>query len=471
MQVPILSGIYADGAPDFRTKYPRNLIPVPKENGISHGYLRPASGIELFGTGPGIDRGAIKWNGVMYRVMGTKLVSVSASGAVTTLGDVGAGGQVTMDYGFDRLAIASADSLYYWDGTTLTHVTDPDLGRVIDAKWIAGYYATTDGTSIVVTDLADPTSVNPLKYGSAESDPDPIMAIDELRNEMYAIGRYTFEVFQNVGGDFFPFQVIEGAQVPKGAIGTHAYCSIGNTFIFCGSGRGEAPAVYMLVPGDTVKLSTREIDQILLGYTEAQLSQSVMECIVDKNHQFVRLHLPDQCLVYDTMASKVVQEPVWYTLDSGNGSPSTYRARNCIWCYDKWICGDPTSDKIGVLVDTVSSHYGDTIGWEFGTQIMYAEGNGAIIHELELVALSGRVAISDNPVIWTSYSTDGETWSMERAISAGRQGQRNKRLCWFMQGVVENWRTQKFRGTSDAHLSFARLNVSIEPLFMGAGNG
>jgi hypothetical protein len=120
------------------------------------------------------------------------------------------------------------------------------------------------------------------------------MAVDELRNELYAIGRYTFEVFDNVGGDFFPFQVIQSAQVPKGAIGTHAYCSIGDTFVFLGSGRGEAPAVYKMVPGDTQKLSTREIDTILAGYTEAQLSQAVMEVRVDKNQQLVYLHLPDR---------------------------------------------------------------------------------------------------------------------------------------------------------------------------------
>jgi hypothetical protein len=47
---------------------------------------------------------------------------------VTTLGDVGGSGPVSLDYGFDRLAIRSGTSLYYWNGTTLTQVTDVDLG-------------------------------------------------------------------------------------------------------------------------------------------------------------------------------------------------------------------------------------------------------------------------------------------------------------------------------------------------------
>lgn len=471
MQIPILNGIYSDATGDFRTSYPRNLVPVAKSTGVSTGYLKPADGIVANGAGgPGIDRGAINWNGKLYRVMGTKLVSVDKVGTVTVLGDVGGAGQVSLDYSFDKLAIASNGILWYWDGAHLTSVTDSDIGVVKDVKWIGGYYTTTDGTFIAVTDLDNPYSVNPLKYGSLTS-PETLFAIDELRNEMYAFARYTIEVFDNIGGINFPFQVNQGAQVPKGIIGTHAYCSIGDTFIFLGSGFGEAPGVYMLVPGDTQKLSTREIDRLLLDYTEAQLATVVVETKVDRNHQFVLFHLPDQCLVYDTIGSKLLGEPVWFPLTSSIVGKGTYRARNFSWCYDQWNVGDPTSNSLGITSDSVSTHYGQTIGWDFATLVLYAEGNGAIVHELELVALTGRVAAGTDPVIWTQYSLDGETWSVERSARAGRQGQRAQRICWRTQGKFQSTRIQRFRGTSDAHLSFARLQAVIEPLFTRPGNG
>ena len=57
MQIPILNGIYTDGVADFRVSYPVNLVPVPKEHGISKGYLRPAEGAVANGEGPGISRG------------------------------------------------------------------------------------------------------------------------------------------------------------------------------------------------------------------------------------------------------------------------------------------------------------------------------------------------------------------------------------------------------------------------------
>lgn len=471
MQIQILNGIYTDQVADFRTSYPRNMVPVPKKQGISSGYLRPADGIVSLATGPGPDRGGINWNGVCYRVSGTKLIAVSASGVVTELGDVGAGGQVTLDYSFDMLGIASGGRLYFWDGKTLRQNTDPDLGEVRNMCWIAGYWLCTDGTNLVITELNDPFSVNPLKYGSAEADPDIIQATDRLRSEAYAIGRYTIEVFQNVGGNNFPFQRIDGAQVPKGAVGPSAYVCVGNTFAFVGSGRGEAPSVYLMVPGDTQSISTREIDQILQDYSEDQLAAIVMESRVDKIHQHVLVHLPDRCLVYDIAASQVVGEPVWHTWDSGIAQPATLRARGLTWCYDRWIVGDPTGPSIGALDDSTSEHFGHVTGWDFGTMVLYVDGNGAIVNELELVALPGRVAFGADPTIWTSYSLDGQTWSQEIPRQAGRQGERLKRLAWRRQGKMLNYRMQRFRGTSDAHVSFARLEAQIEPLFTRTGRG
>jgi len=463
-QIPIISGVYSDSGPDFRTSYPVNLVPVPKENGISSGYLRPADGMVSHGTGPGVSRGGINWNGVAYRVMGTKLVRELQDGAIQTLGDVGTGGDVTMDYGFDRLGIASGGRLYYWDGTTLDQVTDVDLGTVLDFKWIAGYFMTTDGTSLVVTELADPFAVNPLKYGSSEVDPDPIKAIIKFRNEAYALNRYTIEAFDNVGGDFFPFQRIEGAQIQKGTVGTHACCLYMDAIAFIGGGRNEAPGIHLGINATTVKISTREVDTILKGYTESQLSTSRLEVRNDKANVHLYVHLPDRTLVYDAEASTALKDHVWFNLTSSTAGFSAYRARDFVWCYDKWLCADSQTSTVGYFTDATGHHWGEIVRWEFGTTIAYNAGKGGIFHELELVALSGRVAIGTNPQIATSYSVDGETWSQDKWISAGASGDRAKRLVWRQQGFMRNWRVQRFNGDSNAHLSFARLEAQIEPL-------
>lgn len=472
MQVGILNGIFADEVPDFRASYPVNMVPVPKEQGISKGYLKPADGIVANGTGPGIDRGGINWSGVCYRVMGTKLVSIDSAGTVTTLGDVGAptvgySDQCTLDYSFTQLAIASGGRLYYWNGATLTQVTDPDLGYVIDFIWIDGYFMFTDGENIGVTELNNPLAVDPFKYGSSEVDPDPVNGLLKLQNEAYALNRNTIEVFNNIGGDVFPFQRIDGAQIEKGSVGTHTACTFGEVMAFMGGGRNEAIGVYLGQHSQATKISTREIDIILQEFTEEQLSLCVVEEKVDKAHRTLLIHLPDRTLAYDFSASQVLQTPVWYVLTTAIVGFSQYRARNLVRCYDRWLVGDPESFSVGYLDENLSTHYGESVRWEFGTTIIYNDGLGAIFHQLELVALPGRVPLGVDPTISTSYSVDGETWSVPRFISAGKQGQRTKRLVWFQQGPMGNWRVQRFQGDSDAHLAFARLEAQLEPLAVG----
>ena len=466
MQIPILNGIYTDNTPELRTSYPVNLVPVPKTSGISNGFLRPGDGIVANGTGTGIDRGGINWQGELYRVMGTKLVEINSAGTVTVLGDVGGPIEqlVTFDYSFDQLAIASGGRLYYWDGSTLTQVTDPDLGVVLDVVWVDGYFMTTDGEFLIVTELSDPTQVNPLKYGSSEVDPDPVVALLKLRNEVYALNRNTIEVFDNVGGELFPFARIDGAQIQKGVIGTQGCCVFIERIAFLGGGRNEAPSIYVGASAVATKISTQEIDNILLEYTEEQLALVKLEARNDKNHQHLYVHLPDQTLVYDASASEALQTPVWFTLVSTLVGLSQYRARNMVWVYDKWMVGDPQTSNIGYLVQDTGHHWGQQVYWEFGTLIVYNESNGAIFNEMELVSLTGSIALGKNPQISTSYSLDGKSYSQEKFISVGTIGNTKKRLAWFQQGHMRNWRIQRFRGDSDAHVSYVRLEAQIEAL-------
>jgi hypothetical protein len=466
-QIPILSGVFTDNGPDVRTSYPVNLVPVPKTSGVSQEYLRPADGLVANGGGPGPDRGGIYWNGILYRVMGSKLVTVSVSGTVTVLGDVGNDGKrATLDYSFDLLGIASNGNLFFWDPVagTLTQNTDPDLGTVIDVVWVDGYWMTTDGEFLIVTDLTNPLSVNPLKYGSSEVDPDPVVALLKVRNEVYALNTHTIEVFDNVGGDFFPFQRIDGAQIEKGAAGTHACCVFAEAVAFLGAGFNESPGIYIGSNANAQKISTQEIDHILEDYTEAQLSTVLLEARNDRTHQHLYVHLPDRTLVYDYAASQATQQQVWFVLTSSVMGFSRYRAVGFVWAFDRWNIGDPTSSAVGYTTDTAGHHYGLPVRWEFGTQMVYNGGKGAVIHELELVALTGRVALGVAPQISTSYSVDGQTWSQDRYIAAGMIGNSLKRLVWWQQGFMRNFRIQRFQGDSTAHISFMRLEAQIEPL-------
>jgi hypothetical protein len=383
---------------------------------------------------------------------------------VTVIGDVGGSGQVRFDYSFTYLAIASSGQLWLYNGTTLAQVTDVDLGTVVDMLWVDGYFMTTDGTNLVVTELNDPFSVSPLKYGSSEVDPDKIVGLQKLHNEVYAVNRYTIEIFNDVGGDFFPFQRINGAQLQRGSVGTFASCIFQENLVFLGSGRNESPAVWAGINSSTTKISNREIDQILSQYSETVLASTVIEGKIDQGSAYLYIHLLDRTLVYDAIGSQASGVPVWFVLCTSMVGEALYKARNFVWCYDKWIVGDPSSSAFGYFTNKISSHWGNAVGWEISTQIMYNESKAVIYNSIELVCLTGRESLTTDTVVFTSYSIDGVVWSQERSCTIGVQGNRNKNIVWFRQGYTRNWRIQKFRGSSDAHISIVSIDIDAEPL-------
>lgn len=464
MQLGILSGVYSQSGPDFEGSYPLNLVPNFQETGVSAGYLRSAPGIDIFSAGLGTDRGGVVWNGVLYRVSGTSLISVSSTGIVTVIGVVGGSGRCKFAISFDRLAINSGDDLYYYDGTTLTQVTDIDLGVVVDVVWMDGYFITTDGTSIVVTELVDPTSVDPLKYGSAEADPDSIMGLGERRGELIAFNRYTTEIFFDAGTTGFPFQRNRGAQVDKGIVGTHARCKFLETYAMCGSGHNEQPQVYLLGEGQAVPISTRGIDRILARISEADLADIVLEAREGNGAKELYVHLPDQTLVYSHSATEALGKPVWYRLASGIYGTSQYRARNFVLAYDAWHCGDITTTNLGVLTDDHDLQFDAVSIWQFDCQLVYSQGKGAICHSLELVGFYGRATPGSEPRTFMSWTDDGVTFSQERSARTGFSGQRGLRVAWRRNGFFRQWRAYRFRGVTGVPVSYSRLEANLEAL-------
>jgi hypothetical protein len=344
--------------------------------------------------------------------------------------------------------------------------------RVISVEWLDGrfLYHTTDDI-IYASAPGDPDLINPFSFGSSEIDPDPIVRLLVHRKELHAINRHTIEVFQTVGGLGFPLQRIENAVTERGAVGTHACCIFDETIAILGGGRNEAIGVHLVDNAIATKISDGEIDRLLASYTPEQLAAAVLEARNSDDARHLYVHLPDQTLVFDSVETKRQQRMVWFSLDSGQGTRQRYRAMGWVHAFGKWWAGDPTAPGLAYADKTQSYHYGAAVQHEFSTLMLYAESQDAIVHEMELIALPGRVANGANPTVFTSYSRDGRDFSQERGIAAGTIGQTLKRLVWRTMGRILHWRIQRFRWLSDAHLSVMALNVESEPLFVRPRRG
>lgn len=452
MQVPILSGMTAkDGT--FAASFPVNLEPRTFASGISQGQLVTARGAQLKVAGlPGVDRGGTVWNGMHYRVMGEYLVQVASDWTVSTIGVVGNDFRaVGFDYGFDRLAIRSADKLFYYNGASLTQVTDPDLGAVKDMIWFDGYFVTTDGTYIVVTQLTDPTAVDPIKYGSAEEDPDMITGLLRFREEVYAIGRNSIQVFQNVGGNGFPFQSTPGATIPYGCISASAKCMVGGTFAFVGGARDEPLSVYVETGGTAQRISNREVDDLLNAESSPELIE--LEARVFGEERQLLIHLQDKTLAIALGTSSEGENGAWFILQSGRFEP--YRLRHAVWCYGQHIVGDMNNPQIGVL-SADDRHFGDRPDWQFDASLLFNDGKAFLVSDIELF---GQFPTEEHAV-FLSMSRDATVYSRE--VARRMTGRRDERLRWQAGVRCPTMAALRFRG--QGRYAFSRCEMNGEPL-------
>lgn len=452
MQAPILSGVRVkDGA--FVDSLPVNLEPRVIDTGISKTQMVAARGAIEFSTGPAADRGGVEWNGLLYRVMGSRLCSIASNGTVDDFAEIGTDSRpVSFAKGFDRLGIRSAGKLFYLKDGALTQVTDPDLGEVRDLVWSDSYFITTDGQYVVVADLNDPTSVNPLRYGSAESDPDAITGLLVQREEVIALGRYSIEFFQNVGGNGFPFQVVKGATIPFGCVGPDAKVVIGETFAFVGSGENEPLGVYIAGGGTARRVSSGEVDDLLLAEPEPGAIE--LEYRLIRNERQLIVHLAACSVSLALGASGESEKAVWTVLQSGRFQP--YRLRRAVWVYGGHVVGDTASGALGMLSDATSKHFGDDVTWQSDVGLMFNEGNGAILNEVELF---GRFGVEQTSA-FLSVTRDGEMWSNE--VAREWRGHPGERMIWSPGLWVGTMLGMRFRGTSRA--SIARCEVRAEGL-------
>lgn len=450
MQVPVQTGVkLQDGS--FVTSYPINLEHQIEDTGVSQGQLVYTRGASVLATGPGICRGGIYWDGLEYRVMGTKLVSIEGS-TITELGDVGGSSPVRMDYGNERLAIVSDGRAFYWDKSDLTEITDSDLGQVLDVTWIDGYFVFTDGEFSIATSLIDPTDIDPGRYGTAESDPDPMTGVEKLNEELLLFSRHTIETQRNVGSVPYPFATVRGATIPFGCVSANAKVEVAGTIAFVGGAREEPLRVYVIAGGTARRISDRAIESLLVGIEDSEVELEARN-LDDDEHLVV--HTPNGSASIKIETALANQAQLWNFLHSGRFGP--YRPRYAVFDGRRHTVGDLQSNALGLLSLEEGAHFGQITDWQFDVGLLYNEGTGLVLEEIEL---SGQFPLDRKSAVFLCVTRDGEVWSRE--ISKQISGRREERCIWRPSVRMPAISGARFRGNDRA--SIARCEINGEAL-------
>ena len=405
-----------------------------------------------------VNRGSHVMAGLPYFVNGSTLyrltrtiVNTIETFSVDVLGVILGEGRVSMADNGTQLCIMVPDGAGYiftTDPDTLTTITDLDFranGEPQQVAYIDGYFAfTTDSKKWIVSDLNDGLVYNALDFGTAEADPDSIVAPIVFNNQLFIGGSETLEAFQNIGGADFPFQRT-GLFIPKGISAPFTVVAASNSFMFIGAGENESPAIWQYVGNSVKKVSTTAIDSILQRFTTTQVSETFAWSYAQKGAYFVGFALPTTTLTYDTITERWHERKSQVDDDVGNAQSVRCRINSVVQAYGRILVGDSQDGRIGHLDPDVYTEYGNPIIRRAATQPFQNNMQSFLLPSVELAVESGvgNAAVPD-PVIRMERSKNGKTWSDQRARRIGKIGEFEHRAIWRKNGRAARFESLAF---------------------------
>jgi hypothetical protein len=445
---------------DYRDALPVNMYAVRRPILGADGYMIQMQGLTQLGSGVGVDRGGF-WNDQQqahFRVSGGSLIKLSTDGSIITIGSISGADTATLDSSFNTQAVCADGRFWLYDATNgFREVTDPDLGSPIDFCWIDGYYFFTDGEYIYHTDITNESVIDPLKFATAEFIPDYTYGVAKTEdNKVMVFGRYSIEYFVNQATANFAFTRVVSRALKIGIVGTHAKCEVAGKYFILGNRKEEAVSFHRIGVGQTEKLATREIDQILQGYTETQLADVVLESFESDGTSFVMVHLPNHVLMFNpTIAAAAGVDQAWSIWKSDVLGDVPCRAKHGVFDrrLNQWVFGDKQDATIGLLDASVATQYGNIVEIELFTPFIYLEDQS--VDELDIETIPGWTGSTD-ATVFVSMTYDGITYGLESSQMYGLPSQYGTRFIVRRLGYIDNWFAFKLRAASTSRMAFGR---------------
>ncbi len=479
-QVPLSNGFYTLDQLPISAQECRNCVPViiDKPSLVPQMLIGTPGLTQVATTGSlaaDANRGAWDLNGIPYFVQGTTLyrlnfaiVSGEEVWTPVSKGTIAGSGRVSMaDNGVQLMILVPGGNGYiYTEAGGLLQITDADFtanGNPQYVVFIDGYFAcSTDGKKWIVSNLNDGLTWDSSDSGTAESDPDAVVAPVVYQNQIYLTGSETTETAQNIGGAGFPFQ--RGNQFfDKGCFAPASLINKDQRFFMIGGGKDEFPAIWMFQSGKYTKISTLAIDQVLAEYTQNAISAAFSLAWGQRGQYYVSFTFPDRTFTYN------ISSTLWHEqksgipdIDTGDLVDGPWRVTSLVTAYGFTLVGDSQDGRIGKLDQNVYQEYGNNIIRVFSMQPLSSMGSS---FRLPLVELTMEPGVGDNtvedPVVSMAISEDGFIFQYERTRRIGKVGRYGQRAIWRKNGRVPRYATLRFRFSDPVKFVVAKLEIGV----------
>jgi len=458
--LPITGGFYQSESLPISAQRCINWIPsiVQTANAAQNEVLFPTPGQKSFVTLVGANRGSHEMAEIAFEVNGNTLFQVNEDKTTVSIGTIEGTGRVSMaDNGTKLVIVVPGGRAYVYDGTTLDQITDADYILSDTVSYKDGFFVFTasDGSVFFNSELNNPSSIRGLDFGTAEIDPDRIVASHVTHNDLFVIGTKTIEPFQNIGGADFPFQRIEGANIQKGAHAKFSIIGLDETFAFVGGGENEKSAIYQVVSRSAVqKISTPAIDNAIQDYTADEISNCFAMSYFERGNQlaiftFESSRIPSRTFAYNATTSKILGIPIWFEFQSGV-SNNRWNISSIVLVYGKLLAGT-TTGQIVELDNKTFDDLGSPILRQVTTLTVSDDEEPFFIPKIILWLESGvgtTTGQGSDPSVSMDFADDGENFGNDRLRKIGKIGKRGQQTEWRRNGRIPVFRVFRFTITA-----------------------
>lgn len=481
MKLNITGGFYeSDSLPLSAQRLVNAYVDVPQTLGaLSEEAIFASPGITQLATTGTLNeenRGAWVMAGLPYIVNGDTLYTLADDNTFAALGTITGSGRVSMaDNGIQLCVLVPGGDgfIYNKDTTTFLQITDLDFtanGNPQHVVFNDGYFVFgTDTKKFIISSLNDGLTYDALDFGTAEADPDPIVAPWTFNNRLYMMGSETIEPFRNVPqGAAFPFQRIEGGILNKGLFAPFTLVDGQNHFYWIGGGLNERPAIYRSAGNTPEKVSTTAIDKQLQQLTDDQIEDIVGWAEARDGAFFIGFRLPDEgpvktAFVYNENNNRWHERTSRFVDTDTVTKTVGWRVSAIITAFDRTIVTDTLDGRVGELDSDVFTEYEQTnVQRELITMPFNNQMDTFFLPAIELTMESG-VGNTDipDPKIRLSISRDGKTFSPERVRKMGKVGNYKRRIIWRSNGRVPRLAVFKWEFSEPCKFVIIRADAKI----------
>lgn len=432
-----------------------NLFPevVETKQGRSIGALFLTPGLRLLATvgdGPirGLHVSTIPKDPTLYVVSGTRLYRVDTAYAITDLGSVAAplstlttpisftdnGQQIAVFNGARGFVLTDRP-----DGTpghhgSLAPITLPFGAGPIMTAYMDGFAAINQAGTAKwwQSDLLDLTTWDALNFASADTNPDNLVTLAQVRREMFLFKELGIEVWDNAGTPGFVFARATGVLIEHGIVSAKSLVKAEESLFWLSRSNQGVGTAFEMTGYNPKRISTFGLEYEWQHYPT--LADATAFAYQQSGHRFYVLNFPsgDATWVYDITVSNLLGIPCWHrraVLDPVSGEwrrhwAGTYASFNSIP-----VVGDYRNANLYVF------DFAAQLDWQAQRAWLrsWPAGVGDKVVRFPALTIQMQTGIgvpdATDPQVSLKWSDDGgHSWSNGQIAKAGGLGETAQRV-------------------------------------------